>query len=568
MASSFDRLGGNADYSYYESTGSVHQTGEVDPVTVVTLDGPGVLSRFWMPHKTADLEFNVKVLLDDVAVIDTNSKTFLAGNYGYVDGALGTTFIGGQVSYEPIVFSESQTLKIVSNNIANMRHYYQWNYLKLPSGTDVTSYTGTLTPEQTAARNSAISMLDNVGSNPAGVSPASVILSSAAQSIAPGESLALGDISGSGRIRALNLKMATDATDAEMDSLRLRVRYDGIGRHAIDVPVGHFFGAGHGRAPYESMPLGASEANEFYSYWPMPYRRGVVVELYNDGGAAVPIDSASVEYEAADIDYATGYFHARYNSVDTTSDPIYELLHTAGQGHYVGNLLWLDRQNVGTGSRYGGRSVLEGDDIITVNVDGTDPVVLNGTGLEDAYNAGYYYNHVGVHPDEEAYPDFGIAPYHGLLRCQLPLNHGLGDDYAHTDQYRWLIPDPVPFTDGIKVEMEQYGFFYGASFGSVAFYYLLPPLGDANGDDVVDFDDFAALRSAFGESGESLAADLDDDGDVDGDDLDILLATFGMVRSAGASPPALPDNLPVPEPAAVILLAGGLPVLLKPRRKG
>ena len=82
LASSYDRddiNGDNVDYNFYESTGSVHQTTAVDPVTVVTLDGPGVITRFWMPHKTADNYFKVKVLLDDVVVIDTTSKVLLGG---------------------------------------------------------------------------------------------------------------------------------------------------------------------------------------------------------------------------------------------------------------------------------------------------------------------------------------------------------------------------------------------------------------------------------------------------------------------------------------------------------
>jgi hypothetical protein len=186
--------------------------------------------------------------------------------------------------------------------------------------------------------------------------------------------------------------------------------------------------------------------------------------------------------------------------------------------------------------------------------------VLPGTGLEDAYNGGYYYNHVGVHPDEEAYPYSGVAPYHGLLRANIPLKDNGGSAYAHTDQYRWLIPDPVPFTDGIKVDIEQYASSYGASFGSVAFYYLLPFFGDANDDMRVDLYDFAILRGDFGEIGQGLAADFDEDGDVDLDDYEILVSTFGMISSPGllgAAPDAevLPANLTIPEPVSLMLFA-------------
>jgi hypothetical protein len=526
----------------------------------VTLDGPGVITRFWMPHRAADIEFKVKVLLDDVVVIDTTSKDLLGGNYGYMNGQLGSTMLGGQVSYEPIVYADSQILKIVSENKIDKRHYYQWNYLKLPAGSNPVAYSGTLTPQQSTDRNAAIAMIANVGSNPAGPGASSTTLSISPQSIGAGQSLALGNISGSGQIRAINLKLPDAATDGEMDGLRLRVRYDGLSRTGVDVPVSHFFGAGHGRVPYQSMPLGAGENNEFYSYWPMPYRRGVSVELYNDSGGAISIDSAAIEYESGSVADDACYLQAAYNSVETTRDRLYQVLRTSGQGHYVGNLLWLDRQNIGTNQGWDGRNILEGDDIITVNVDSGTPVVLPGTGLEDAYNGGYYYNHVGVHPDEEAYPYSGIAPYHGLLRANVPLLYGGGSAYAHTDQYRWLIPDPVPFTDGIKVDIEHFNRTYEASFGSVAFYYLLPLLGDANGDMQVDLDDFTILRGTFGQSGVGLAADFDEDGDVDADDYETLVATFGTISSPGwqgMAPGAevFPGGLTVPEPASLMLVA-------------
>ena len=39
------------------------------------------------------------------------------------------------------------------------------------------------------------------------------------------------------------------------------------------------------------------------------------------------------------------------------------------------------------------------------------------------------------------------------------------------DQYRWLVPDAVPFAQGIDVKVENFGAAAGNVFGSVAFYY-------------------------------------------------------------------------------------------------
>jgi len=463
LASSYDRAGGNNDFNYYQSPTGL-QDSNVD-TTITTLTGPGVITRFWMPHAAADGAFDVKITVDGSLLIDTNSDALLGGSYGYMQSPLVSTLVGGQVSYEPIVFQNS--LVIESNNYASggwakEHHYYQYNYHKLPGGTTVTPYSGTLTSSQQQARNTAVSMINNVGSNPAGTSSSSTVSNLAGQSIAGGSSVKIADVTGSGTIRRLNLKMA-GASDTDLDGLRLRVRYDGKTENAIDVPVSHFFGAGHGRVEYQSLPLGTDSEDGFYSYWPMPYHNQVEVELYNSTGSAISINSAAVEYESGDVSNDAGYLHAVYNEETTTDGQQYHsLLNVEGKGHYVGNLLYLQTPDMQ-------RGILEGDEIITV--DGTN--VLYGTGLEDAYNGGYYYNHVIEQSDDGDVPDAtsGDGPYHGLLRMNFD---DTGDDYVRTDQYRWYIGDYVPFTDGIDIKIENFGQNEDILFGSTSFYYAVP----------------------------------------------------------------------------------------------
>lgn len=473
MASSYDRSGGNNDWNHYEHpTGWLTDTDPNDgiqehhdiPVTVTELTGPGVLTRFWMPHADANVPFPLKVYVDGQLRIDTDSDTYLAGAYGYASAPLTDTLVGGQYSYEPIVFQDS--LRIESRNYttggwAKTHHYYQWGYQSLPSGTQVQAYTGTLSSEQQSARQAAVDMINNAGSNPAGAGATSSVRPTGASTIAAGSSLTLCDQSGSGTIRRLNLKMASGATDADLDALKLRVRYGDRNDYAIDVPVSHFFGAGHGRADYQSLPLGASEQDGFYSYWPMPFRQGVTVELVNEGGQAVAIDSAAVEYEGGVVAADAGYLHAAYNEQQLAAgEDSYRILEVdAAEGHYVGNMLYLQQDDL-----Y--RAILEGDETITVDGE----VVIRGTGLEDAYNGGYYYNHVLEQAGEEADPTSGTGPFSGLLRMNFD---DLGDEFVRTDQYRWYIGDPVPFEDGIIVDMENHGN-RAALYGSTAFYYVVP----------------------------------------------------------------------------------------------
>lgn len=483
IVSTYDQGGGNLDYNWYEwpegFQDSTLQVEESIPTRIVTLAGPGILTRFQMPHAAANQSFTVKMTVDGAVVINTNSDAFLDGSYlGGLYGDAGgksplvNTLIGGQVSYEPIAFQNS--LVIESNNFrwvsgppptpwAKWHHYYQYNYHQFPAGTLVTPYDGGLTDPQPAARNEVISMINQVGANPAGL-PIATVLDTPGQSIPAGATLTLADLADSGQIRRLNLKMAA-ATDAQLDGLRLRVRYDDQPEHAIDVPVAHFFGAGHERAPYKSLPLGTEGLDGFYSYWPMPYRRRVVVELSNTTGAPIEIDSAAVEYESGSVPAERCYLHAVHRE-ETTSDgqADYQILNVAGDGHYVGSLLYVARDGTN-------RNILEGDDIIVVDGDH----VLYGTGLEDGYNGGYYFNHVLDQSDDGDVPDpeSGTGPYHGLLHMD---DEDFGDTSFRSDQYRWLIPDYVPFTESVNVTVENFGNGADVLFGSTAFCYLLPEL--------------------------------------------------------------------------------------------
>src|SRR4030042_1549940 len=59
LASSYDRSGGNNDYSYYESPPGLI-TEDVNAV-VKTIEGPGIIYRFWMPHVMAPPPFVLRV---------------------------------------------------------------------------------------------------------------------------------------------------------------------------------------------------------------------------------------------------------------------------------------------------------------------------------------------------------------------------------------------------------------------------------------------------------------------------------------------------------------------------
>ncbi|MDP6633404.1 MAG: PEP-CTERM sorting domain-containing protein [Phycisphaerae bacterium] len=96
---------------------------------------------------------------------------------------------------------------------------------------------------------------------------------------------------------------------------------------------------------------------------------------------------------------------------------------------------------------------------------------------------------------------------------------------------------------------------------------LIPLPGDADWDGDVDDIDIMIFQATFGQTGPDLQADFNRDELVNLQDFAIIRMHFGMVSGDGL-PGA--ENLPViivPEPGTMILLAGGLPLLLKRKRK-
>lgn len=516
LASSYDRSGENADYSHYEWPEGLIR--EEVPATVKTIEGPGVIYRFWMPHLTANRSFDVRMYFDGETTprIDTTSDVLLGGTFAYFAPPLVDTCAGGQVCYEPIPFAEALRIETVNKELPESgwspdRHYYQYGYLTYAPGAALDSYTGTLSPEQQTARAETVDLFSNVGQHPAGESQTAVQVTTQATPIAAEDCLTLADLSGPGTIRRLNVRMDS-ATDEELSGLHLVVVYDDEATPAINVPVGEFFGAGSLRAPYQSLPMGTDSADGFYCYWPMPFRHSVRIELCNTTTAAIAIDSGLVEYEpepwpgAGPLAADMCYLHAERISDIRTSGQIYhQMLSADGRGHYVGNLLYIQQDSWSF-------SMLEGDEVIVADA----AAALNGTGLEDAYNGGYYYNWVGVQPDEPEgpMPQSATRPLSGILY----VHREDGVEYARADQYRWYIADRIPFSSSIEVKIENRYSVTGACWTSVAFCYRQPPVpADPEGDGDLDLADFAAFQRCWTDQTQPCLDlfDLDSGGGID-----------------------------------------------------
>ncbi len=266
--------------------------------------------------------------------------------------------------------------------------------------------------------------------------------------VKPGQTVTLFEHEGAGTVHRFWVTIAPRESVAVLSQAILRMYWDGDANPSVECPIGAFFGVGFGeQKDYISMPLDETSGG-YNCYWPMPFHRSARWTLTN--GADVPIDSFyyNIDYTALDsLPAGTRHFHAQFRRENpTTAGRNYTILETAGEGHYVGTALFM-----------AGKALyfLEGNEV--VYIDGGTAPAIEGTGTEDYFSSGWYF-------DRGTYS----APYHGVV---------IKDDArSRVSAYRWHIEDAIPFTKSIRFTIEHgTGDNVSADYSSVAYYYLAGP---------------------------------------------------------------------------------------------
>lgn len=318
--------------------------------------------------------------------------------------------------------------------------------------------------------------------------------------IMPGETLVMADLRGPGVVNHIWITVA-DNEYAWPRLLRLRIYYDGKKTPSVDVPLGDFFGVGHGyERDLDSLPIrDSSFGRARNSYWPMPFRQSCKITVTDEGNRPVTAFYYHVDWQKhVSVPDDIGYFHGYYRQErPAVSGKNYEFLNVKGVGHYVGTVLNVMQAEVGW---FG-----EGDDLFYV--DGAKHPQIYGTGTEDYVNEAW-----GLR--------VSTGPWAGT-----PVAEGerVG---ARLTGYRWHVPDPVPFTKSLWAGIEHTGWTYNEDgtlrsgseerpdyFSSAAFWYQKgvnedlpePPYGDArlplgNAQQIAVEDSLAEVTSEKGKA--------------------------------------------------------------------
>ena len=230
----------------------------------------------------------------------------------------------------------------------------------------------------------------------------------------------------------------------------LRMYWDGEETPSVEAPIGDFFGTGFQYKHFTAKYIGMSSGG-YYCYFPMPFNQSARIEVVNETGQEIYAFYYHIDHYQLNepLDEEVAYFHAWWNrDIRTDYDSNYTILNTGGQGHVVG-------VNMNMQSYSGSLFYLEGDEM--VYVDGETYPSIYGTGTEDYFTSGWYFN-----TGEFA------APYHGLILKN--------DKNGRIAAYRHHITDPIVFRDSILFTIEHgHNNEVVADYSSLVYWYQKEP---------------------------------------------------------------------------------------------
>ena len=444
LISSYDRAGGNKDYN-----NSLRKSSDKGWVVLADLEGPGYVSRFWFTG--GDNNRRVRMYFDDEwkPRIDMTLNELCGTREPFLPPL---AIYENYCCYNLVPLPYAKRLRIETQEGGQKPDgqpflFHQINYSSLPKGTVVRSFPKKLTPGELVALRAARDFWAAPGRLREVWAPSV----EASVTLPPNTVSNVLTVSGPAVLRALRLEPAFDALpsatarDALLRNVIVRIRWNDAASASVEAPLGDFFGSFWHRARYDSFYFGLA-TNTFESRFPMPFETSAQVSLENQGPDPVDIRAAAAVEPLKAWDPAWGYFHSGwYRTTPQDAGRPHPVLSAKGRGKYVGCVLSatsMDRTFW----------MLEGDE--SIRKDSEPAPGWLGTGLEDYFNGGWYYQNVLA------------RPLHGL-----PFK-----TFFRTIQYRVHLMDPVCFDSSLDMAFERGP--DNASHGyleSVCFYYLDKP---------------------------------------------------------------------------------------------
>ncbi len=475
--------------------------------------GPGEVDSIWFTRDEGNVSAtgNLRVVLDGVTVLDANLQRVVNGDLGapfswpLVTNADQTS--GGVTIKVPMPYRDSMIVTTTNNPL-----FYHVGYREFADATGVTRFN----PADPA--DDVITKLRNAGRQDP--KPAQPGATTVATTVTPNPTATLATLTGPGAITGIRIRVPdAQATEAALGGLRIKATFDG--RSTVDAPLGEFFGAGLGEREVRSLMFGMDPAaGGWYSaWWMMPYANSATVSLANTTGATISGIQAEVTHApnarwTAELapGGTAGHFTTQSRAGNTAQARDWILADQPGRGRFLG-VTQVVRNSTPGGNE---RGYLEGDE--RLHTDGSLTPQFHGTGTEDYYESGWYFNR---------------GEYSGVFTGNTGHRVRTNTCAVECDSmYRLQIGDAVPYTAGLRMGIE-----HGpqndvpVAESSTAFLYTKPQVASRTTDTVVVGD--AGSRSAHGYTESGAASQYALTGVYEGDDDHD--AVTGQVRATGGA---------------------------------
>ncbi len=471
MASSYDRRGGNHDWSNY-----IRREGRA--AVMMDSDGPGCITRIW----TADPQKGtVKIYLDrnpnpTIEMPFAELFAFLPLSQGVggegqenSDRSKNEHLAMGLTTYCPIPFQSHCKVTIEPEDDYL---YYHINAALYPPGTQVATFDPATFQDDALLAKSVGRFADwqdgKLLVDMSSIPPLQTVLAS-------GEEISLLSHVGAGVVRGLRIAIHSDLKPNEWEHIRENLWLfahfdeDEAKDASIRAPIGPMF-LDYGQSPAaRSMYVGKEESGEYYCFFPMPHHLRADIKLVNRSVLPVVISTQVLHEPAAEIDRDLLRFRATWH-IETPFGPDHrdydglacrllnldgfnnvEFLYAFGAGHFVGCGFVMDVRDAPTD-----RALCEGDEMFFID---DDPrLAMYGTGAEDYLNDAW-----------------GVRGYTGPLSGTAVI--GEWGVNLQMCGFRLHVPDPIPFTRSGRFTIEHgTGNNCSGVFKSVAYWYMDPSL--------------------------------------------------------------------------------------------
>lgn len=433
--SSHDRQGGNIDGGSYHAWSETQQPPtylrrEAEGVVLLDARKPGCLTRMWFtalnPGGTdGDLTpwGNLRMHFDGETTprVDVAAADFFAGKIpGFPQPLVGNfeSSSGGNFSYVPFCYASS--LKVIATQTPSSGFgWHQLTVLEVPDGTQVETFD----PEAFNGEAAAEAL------STAGAAPQNAPDLVVETSVEAGDSVALATLLGAGSVRYSRFTIVPFDIET-LRSLELSAAADDSTTPQIVVPLAPLFGDGLAIREIHTPAFGMDPTTGTgYFALPIPFEDGLEISL----AAGRPADIHFEAWTGAPLP-GGGTLFGEHRVETTLRGSDYTVLGDSGSGRFAAWVLDIEGGDLSSQQWF-----MEGDE--RVYVDGSSSPAIYGTGTEDTFNGGFYYNRGAF-----------TLPTHGAGPALSTPNWG-----AAQSQYRVFGTDGVRWSSGVHFGMEHGG---------------------------------------------------------------------------------------------------------------